>query len=128
MTGRSPRPPADPNPGDPAAYSTPPLPLCTMVHERLPMTVKTRRRIGIGTAIQGAVLAAVSLQAVPAALRIAEILYAEDFDRAGFVPWWFQPWHLAMWHPGTTVAILFVSSAALGMTGIGFARQTLSAR
>jgi hypothetical protein len=91
-------------------------------------TAKMKRLVGIGTAIQGAVLAAVSLEAIPAALRIAEILYAEDFDRAGIVPLWFGPWYLAMWYPSTTATIFFISGAALGIAGFRFAKQNLAVR
>ena len=91
-------------------------------------TAKTRKLVGIGTAIQGAVLAVVSLKAIPTALDIAAILYAEDFDKAGIVPEWFLPWYFTMWYPSTTATALFLFGAALGIVGFRFAKQNLAAR
>jgi hypothetical protein len=46
----------------------------------------TKRCLGIGPVIQGAFVIGISHLTLPAALRVAEILYAEDFDRSGVVP------------------------------------------
>jgi hypothetical protein len=87
-----------------------------------------KKLVGIGTAMQGALLIGVSLVAIPAALRVAEILYAEDFDRAGSVPLWFGPWYLAMWYPGTTAMIFFILGALLVIAGFVFAKQNPAVR
>jgi len=82
----------------------------------------TRTVLGIGTIIHGAFLIGVSVVTLPAALRVAEILYAEDFDRAGIVPQWFGPWHLAMSHPNVLPVVFLVVGAALVVAGVLFTK------
>lgn len=62
---------------------------------------------------------------LPSALHMAEILYAEDFDKAGFVPAWFAPWHLAMQHPHVTKIILLIIGIALIVGGRNLAKQQI---
>ena len=87
-----------------------------------------KRCLGIGTVLQGTFFIGVSAVTLPAALRVAEILYAEDFDRSGVVPMWFGPWYLAMWHPYIATAIPLILGAALVLTGIRFTNRSLGAQ
>jgi len=79
-----------------------------------------RKCLGIGAILQGIFFIGVSVVTLPAALRIAEILYAEDFDRSGVVPRWFGPWYLAMRHPHIATVIFLTLGTALVITGIRF--------
>jgi hypothetical protein len=88
----------------------------------------TKRCLGIGTVIQGAFFIGVSVVTLPAALRVAEILYAEDFDRSGVVPPWFGPWYLAMWHPNVATVVFLIIGTALVITGVLFTKRGLGAQ
>jgi hypothetical protein len=88
----------------------------------------TKRCLGIGAVIQGAFVIGISHLTLPAALRVAEILYAEDFDRSGVVPPWFGPWHLAMWHPNVVAFVFLISGTALVIAGVLFTTRGLDAQ
>jgi hypothetical protein len=90
-----------------------------------PTTMK--RCLGIGAVLQGAFVIGVSVVTLPAALRVAEVLYAEDFDRSGVVPRWFGPWYLAIWHP-YVATVVFLIGTALVVTGIRFTNRGLGAQ
>jgi len=80
----------------------------------------TRSVLGIWTMIQGAFWIGVSIVTLPAAFRMADILHAEDFDRAGIVPRWFGPWHFATSHPNVVTLGLLALGAALVAIGVFF--------
>lgn len=88
----------------------------------------TKRCLGIGAVFQGAFFIGVSVVTLPAALRVAEILYAEDFDRSGVVPMWFSPWYLAMWHPNVATIVFLILGIGLVMAGVLFTKRGLAAR
>jgi hypothetical protein len=87
----------------------------------------TKRYLGFAMAIQGALLVGVSVVGLPAALRMAEILYAEDFDRSGVVPAWFAPWLVAMSHPTTAIFIVFVLGLAIVIAGVMLNKRAMPA-
>ncbi|SRR5260370_4073017 len=91
-------------------------------------SMTTKRCLGIGAVIQGAFFIGISHLTLPAALRVAEILYAEDFDRSGVVPPWFGPWHFAMWHPNVVALVFLISGAALVIAGLLFTTRGLDAQ
>ena len=88
-------------------------------------TTTIKKCLGIGAVIQGAFFIGVSLVTLPTAFRVAEILYAEDFDRSGVIPTWFGPWHLAMWHPYFVTAVFLMLGAALAIAGSMFSSRGL---
>jgi hypothetical protein len=88
----------------------------------------TKRCLGIGAVIQGAFVIGISHVTLPAALRVAEILYAEDFDRSGVVPPWFGPWYLAMLHPNAVALVFLISGTALVIAGVLFTTRGLDAQ
>jgi hypothetical protein len=81
--------------------------------------------LGIGTAIQGAIFFCVSDVTLPAAFRVADMLYAEEFDRSGVVPAWFGPWRLASRHSSSVEVIFLMSGVALVIAGVRFAARGL---
>jgi hypothetical protein len=92
------------------------------------MAPASTKWLGIGTVIHGAFFIYVSDVTLPAALRVADILYAEDFDRSGVVPAWFGPWHFATRHAAVAMLVYLMSGLALVMAGALFIMRGLGAR
>lgn len=84
------------------------------------MSDPTGGRFGLGSVLQGILLLGigyVTLGPFGAAVRAAEILYAEDFDRSGVVPAWFGPWYVAMRHSEVVAATFALAGMALIVAG-----------
>lgn len=84
---------------------------------------KAETCFGIWAAIQGGILMGVSGVALHAALPVAEIAYAEDFDTPEGAPSWFGIWRLAMLHPYLTTSVFSLTGALLVAVGLLFAKR-----
>lgn len=91
-------------------------------------TRKAETYLGIWTVIQGGTFMGVSAVTLHAALQVAEILYAEDFDSSEGVPSWFGIWRLAMLHPYLTTGAFLLMGALLVAVGFLFAKRSSSAK
>ena len=89
-----------------------------MTRGGVPRVGSNLRVLGALAVIQGIVLVAMSALTFGTADRAAEILYAEDFDRAGHVPAWFGPWHFEMYNPGAGPAILCALGLGVIVAGV----------
>jgi hypothetical protein len=92
------------------------------------MSNGAKRWLGIAAVVQGALLVYISEVATGAALRVAEILYAEGFDRAAIVPEWFGVWSLVMRHRDFLALVYLISGAPLVIAGLFFLRRGLDAQ
>jgi hypothetical protein len=84
---------------------------------------KSDNFLGLWAAIHGAIFIFVSIVTFSRALRVAEILYAEDFDRSRVVPIWFGPWRIAMFNSCFATSVFLLSGVLLVVGGFVFMRQ-----
>ena len=75
------------------------------------------RYLGVGAAIAGGILVPTYVVTFRNATRVAEILYAEDFDRMGWEPAWFGPWRFAMQHQAVGMGVLSAAGLAVVLAG-----------